>query len=75
MQPADIQATEKKNQQVGAAQRGARAASKGADLPCGGAFPDIADAAFEGFGAVPEGAHATIPKAFVGCRFGLPFRP
>lgn len=41
----------------------------------GGAFPHIADAAFKGFGAVSEGADATIPKAFVCGRFCLSFWP
>lgn len=41
----------------------------------GGAFPHITDAAFKGFRAVPEGADATIPKAFVCGRFRLSFRP
>jgi hypothetical protein len=48
-----------------------------ADLPVpgGGAFPHIADAAFESFGAVSEGADATIPKTFVCGRFRLSFWP
>lgn len=44
-------------------------------VPGGGAFPHIADAAFKGFGAVPKGADATIPKAFVCGRFRLSFWP
>lgn len=44
-------------------------------VPGGGAFPHVADAAFEGFSAVSEGADATIPKALIGGRFRLSFRP
>lgn len=44
-------------------------------FPGGGAFPHVADAAFEGFSAVSEGADATIPKALIGGRFRLSFRP
>ena len=44
-------------------------------VPGGGAFPHIADTAFKGFGAVSEGADATIPKAFVCGRFCLSFWP
>lgn len=50
-------------------------ASTGLPVPGGGAFPHIADAAFKGFGAVPKGADATIPKAFVCSRFRLSFWP
>lgn len=70
------------NQQVG--RRAARAPgpllrlkhTKGADpVPGGGAFPHVTDAALEGFRAVPEGADATIPKAFVRRGLRLSFRP
>lgn len=71
------------NQQVG--RRAARGApgpllrlkhTKGADpVPGGGAFPHVTDAALEGFRAVPEGADATIPKAFVRRGLRLSFRP
>ena len=44
-------------------------------VPGGGAFSHIADTAFKGFGAVSEGADATIPKAFVCGRFCLSFWP
>lgn len=44
-------------------------------VPGGGAFSDITDAAFKGFRAVSEGAYATIPKAFICGRFRLSFWP
>lgn len=47
----------------------------GATLPCGCALPHIADAAFESLGGVPEGAHATVPVAFVRGLFGMSFWP
>lgn len=48
---------------------------RGATLPCGCALPHIADAAFESLGGVPEGAHATVPVAFVRGLFGMSFWP
>lgn len=44
-------------------------------IPCRCALPHVADAAFESFGAVSEGADATIPKAVVRRWFGLSFWP
>lgn len=48
---------------------------RGATLPCGCALPHIADAAFESLGGVPEGAHATVPVAFIRGLFGVSFWP
>lgn len=52
-----------------------REGERGATLPCGCALPHIADAAFESLGGVPEGAHATVPVAFIRGLFGVSFWP